>query len=308
MKNIFLLLLSCWVCSLKAEVYDCFTFFNELELLKVRLEELYDSVDHFVLVEATETFSGEVKPLYFQENQKQFAAYMDKIIHVVVEDLPPIGQNPHGDKWNREEFQRNAILRGLIGCAEDDIIMISDLDEIPNKKAVGEIKSYFSSMNPSLVSSESELICALNMRLFLFRLNCESPQGWMGAVKAAPYWLVQKKSPWSLKILHMYDPHLVKIANAGWHFHNMFGNQKTKLIAKLRACFLYPQKDFAHANHPGLAKLGEKEEWVNHEDDYISWTLSVCGWKIVPIDGTFPRYIQQNLAEFRQLGWMQEEM
>lgn len=105
-------------------IYDCFTFFNELELLELRLNELAGIVDKFVLVEATQTHTNQLKPLYFQENRARFSAFRDKIIHVVVDDLPV-----SKDAWVPENFQRNAIARGLVNCQPDDFILVSDLDE-----------------------------------------------------------------------------------------------------------------------------------------------------------------------------------
>ena len=69
-------------------VYDCFQFFNELDILKLRMHVLNDVVDKFVISEATVTFSGEKKPLYFQENREMFREFEDKIIHKVVDDTP----------------------------------------------------------------------------------------------------------------------------------------------------------------------------------------------------------------------------
>ena len=75
------------------KVYDCFTFFNELDLLEVRLNELDGVVDRFVLCESPYTFRGQPKPLVFQENRARFARFLPKIEHVVVDDLP---RNPTG--------------------------------------------------------------------------------------------------------------------------------------------------------------------------------------------------------------------
>ena len=69
-------------------IYDCFIFFNELELLELRLNELAGVVDKFVLVEATRTFTNEPKPLFFQENRARFREFDSRIIHVVVADSP----------------------------------------------------------------------------------------------------------------------------------------------------------------------------------------------------------------------------
>jgi beta-1,4-mannosyl-glycoprotein beta-1,4-N-acetylglucosaminyltransferase len=89
-------------------IYDCFTFFNELDLLELRLKTLGDIVDRFVLVESTRTFTNQPKPLNFELNKERFQAYLDRIIYVIVDD------NPDGDDpWVREQFQRDAVVRGL---------------------------------------------------------------------------------------------------------------------------------------------------------------------------------------------------
>lgn len=108
-------------------VFDCFTFFNELDILDIRLAELDPLVDFFVLVEATRTFTGKPKPLYYADNRQRYERYVDKIIHVVVDDLP-LDAPTH---WIREAHQRNAIMRGLTQARPDDRIIISDCDEIP---------------------------------------------------------------------------------------------------------------------------------------------------------------------------------
>ncbi|MGN1154117.1 MAG: hypothetical protein ACI4S3_08815 [Candidatus Gastranaerophilaceae bacterium] len=91
-------------------IYDCFTFFNELDLLEIRLNILNDVVDKFVLVEATKTFTGQDKPLYYNDNKEKFSAFNAKIIHVVVDDYPSIGLET---AWGYENWQRNCISRGL---------------------------------------------------------------------------------------------------------------------------------------------------------------------------------------------------
>ena len=90
-------------------------------------------MDKFVISEATETFSGLQKPLYYEENKDMFKEFEDKIIHIVVDDTP------QGDTHYRDTFQKNAVTRGLKDCKDDDIIIFSDLDEIPNPDKISEI-------------------------------------------------------------------------------------------------------------------------------------------------------------------------
>jgi beta-1,4-mannosyl-glycoprotein beta-1,4-N-acetylglucosaminyltransferase len=108
-------------------IYDCFTFFNEFELLNARLHELNGHVYKHVLVESTKTFSNQLKPLFFEENKLFYTPFLDRIIHVIVDDMPD-----DDNAWIRETHQRNAIMRGLGNAHENDLILVSDVDEIPD--------------------------------------------------------------------------------------------------------------------------------------------------------------------------------
>lgn len=112
-------------------VVDCFTFFNELDILELRLKTLWDVVDIFVLVESPKTHKGNDKPLYFKENRERFKPYMDKIRHIV----SPVLDNKAGI-WDQEKYQRDHILSGIRTISDDSIVMISDVDEIPNPMIV----------------------------------------------------------------------------------------------------------------------------------------------------------------------------
>ncbi len=118
-------------------VYDCFTFRNELDLLEMRLNILDEKVDYFVLAESNKTHSGTNKDLFFNLNKERFSKFSKKIIHIIVDDMPELKD---GNRWVLENFQRNAIMRGLSNCKDDDIILVSDLDEIANLEKLEEIK------------------------------------------------------------------------------------------------------------------------------------------------------------------------
>lgn len=114
-------------------VYDCFTFFNELDILEIRLNTLKNIADKFVLVEATRTHQGKEKPLYYADNKERYKEFEDKIIHIVIDQYPP-----HEGKsaWTLERYQRDMISKGWKDCKEDDIILVSDVDEIPNPETI----------------------------------------------------------------------------------------------------------------------------------------------------------------------------
>lgn len=137
------------------KIYDCFTFYNELELLDLRLAEMYDHVDHMVLVEANTTFTNIPKSFTFEQNLDRYSQYLDKIIHVKVEDMPCTT-----DPWDNEIHQRNAIDRGLSAAQDDDIVIISDIDEIMRSTALQTLRS----------DHEND-IWGLRMPLFNFTFN-----------------------------------------------------------------------------------------------------------------------------------------
>ena len=118
--------------------YDCFSFFNELDLLEIRLNVLSDVVDRFILVESTITHTGLPKPLFYELNKDRFASFASRIVHIVVSDFPkvPNGFSQRQKAWLIENVQRNAIMQGLMNADSDDVVLISDLDEIPNPEVV----------------------------------------------------------------------------------------------------------------------------------------------------------------------------
>ena len=117
------------------KLIDCFMYFDEDVVLDIRLNTLNDKVDKFIIVEATKNHAGERKNLNFKiEN---FSKFKNKIKYIVVDDIP-LNVNSPKKGWHknhvRDQFQRNAIERGYKEFNDDDLIMISDIDEIPNPK------------------------------------------------------------------------------------------------------------------------------------------------------------------------------
>ena len=129
------------------KIIDCFIFYNELDLLTYRFNLLNNIVDYFIIVESTHTFTGKEKKLFFNENKHLFEKFTNKIIHIIVHDFPYKYNNVNidsNDVWNNEFFQRNAISRGINyieNLVEYDVIIISDLDEIPDPHTLDKIKN-----------------------------------------------------------------------------------------------------------------------------------------------------------------------
>jgi len=206
---------------------DCFIFYNEIDILKKRLRYLDGVVDKFVLVESTSTFRGTPKELYYQNNKDIFKEWNDKIIHIIVEDNPT-----DKDPWTREHFQRNCITRGLDEFKDDDIVMVSDVDEIPNRYAL---------RLPSNVK-----MCSYNMIAFQYNFNyIQELEPWYGTVITTRE-LLMRVSPQKLRDMRWSVSHY---KNAGWHLSS-FGDEN--FIANK----IY---NFSHCYDKGAEDLDEKK-------------------------------------------------
>jgi len=161
------------------KIIDCFLFYNEVELLEYRLNILNGVVDYFVIVEATHTFAGMTKSCIFEQikHTAPFVKFLDKIIHVIVDDFPHVHPNikyavfeEKGQQWSNEHHQRNCIARGIskIALSDDDIITVTDVDEIPDPALLTNIKTQktFVSLN------------VLEMDFYYYNLNSKIMQPW----------------------------------------------------------------------------------------------------------------------------------
>lgn len=193
-------------------VFDCFLFNAELDLLEFRLDLLADLVDHHVVVEAPRTYSGESKPLHFAENQARFARHADRITHVMVDDLPLPDPAQNG-RWLPENFQRRAIARGLTEAEPDDIVLLCDVDEIPDPAVLSTV-----------IGGLTQPV-ALDMRLSYLRANWTSSQRWTLA-KAAPFGSFDDLQ--QLRIM----PSSLLVPSAGCHFSYLMGDDQ--ISVKLR--------------------------------------------------------------------------
>ncbi len=271
-------------------IYDCFPFFNELDILRLRLEIMDPFVDKFVLEEAAVTFSGEPKPLYYAENKERFKKWEDKIIHIVVEDCPK-GLEPH----DMDHYQKDHLLEGLKHCREDDICLFSDVDEIPNPEI-------FAELFPRI---EMGKIYHLAQRMFYCFLNAEEVSGkllsnsgdfegvdrpmWLGT-KVFYYGTLKGRGFWDLRDKEA-KRNGVRVENGGWHFGYMGGNGERDLVKRIG------EKVVAAAHQ----EYNEKEI-LAQVVDRIMTGQDIFGREArfirVEIDDTFPRYLREHQTEY----------
>jgi len=222
------------------DIYDVFPFFNELDLLRIRFETLYDVVDKFVLMEAPWTHQGDAKPLYFEENRHLFSDYDDKIIHVVMEAHP--FERLKQDPWRLEELQRNAIYKTLqTCCGENDLILVSDVDEIPSDVSVKKMLE--------LVAQDSKSFCVCTMPLYRYYLNLthalsDHSKGYWHGTCGILFGQIGEQSLSALRHSRMMHKKVRKykkyeISNGGWHLTSLGGYEQ----------FVKKHEAFAHRNH-----------------------------------------------------------
>ena len=283
-------------------VYDCFQFFNELDILKIRLNVLSPVVDKFVISEATETFSGLPKPLYYEENKEMFREFEDKIIHQVVTDIPA------GGTHERDEFLKNAVARGLTDCTDDDVIIFSDMDEIPNPDVIRRILD---------AGIEKDKIYHFAQRLFYCYLNMEEVSGnllsragefdgitgsdrkWLGS-KMLSYQLLREKG-WQLWDIRFpeYLPLGVRVADGGWHFGYMGGHGEADVRKRVQEKVI----SAAHQEYNNRRTLDRVQDMIKDGNDIFGRDAK---FRRVEIDETYPEYIRTHQQEYSFL-IMQEE-
>uniref|UniRef100_A0A6C0I8S9 Glycosyltransferase 2-like domain-containing protein n=1 Tax=viral metagenome TaxID=1070528 RepID=A0A6C0I8S9_9ZZZZ len=203
----------------KLKITDCFIFYNELEMLTYRLNLLYNIVDYFIIVEARQTFVGLNKPLYFDENKHLFQQFSDKIIHVIV-DLPFTKDTINistGDQWTNEKHQRNCIAEGLKqidnNLSQEDIIIIADLDEIPDPNTLSKIKTGQKQVTDGISRLEQDF--------YYYNLNSKRNEKWYHCKILT----VNKYKELRLTCEEIRFLNCDTIVNGGWHL-SYFGDTK----------------------------------------------------------------------------------
>lgn len=178
-------------------IVDCFTFADELDMLKTRLTELEDRVDRFVLVEAPQTFQGAPKPLHYWENRSSFGRWHHQIEHVVA-------SLSGADAWEREASQRSHMIRGMAGVPDDALVVVSDVDEIWRA-------------DTDLTLDDGPILI-LDLAHYVYHFGLLHPDPWPGPVVATFATLRGMDSEPFQTLrgcrLHPRPPHR---SNAGWH-------------------------------------------------------------------------------------------
>ncbi len=260
---------------------DSFSFFNELDLLELRLNELYDHVDFFVLVEATKTQSGLDKPLYFEINKARYQKFLKKIIHVKVSEFP------QGDAWSKDIYQRRCIAYGLghLRVGADDIIMISDLDEIPKMQSVIPMLPF--------VKQAEYLVCRMDYHVYFYDLKVKDFK-WNGTVLCTGD-LVSKLDCHSIIKLRDRNDASRFINDGGWHIGYQGGPEV--IMSKYHACV----EPFDKSKIPGMQQFLQVFEERAVDSGYFIYCDELAKRHLrlesVPLS-SLPGFVIQNKERF----------
>jgi hypothetical protein len=241
-------------------LYDCFLYNGESDILKLRLETLAAVVDRIIIVEAVVTFSGQAKKLTF--NPADWAAHRHKITYIVVSDTPN-----SDDRWDREYFQRNAILRGLGNCNADDLIIISDVDEIPD---------------PTMLQQRKR--GGYRCQISNYWLDTVEDSLWVGPV-VSYYFMVAIHGPQQIRN-NRYN--YQRVDPGGWHF--TYISPPHKIIEKLQS-FSHKEYDTPEGHKLVLEARERCQSFVSKKD---------CR-SVDIISGYFPQYLKDHLTDFQHL-------
>jgi beta-1,4-mannosyl-glycoprotein beta-1,4-N-acetylglucosaminyltransferase len=248
-------------------ITDAFMFFNELELLEIRLHELSSVVDRFVLVEARETFSFRPKPLHYYDNRARFKRFWDRIDHQVIDRFPV-----RNDPWQAEQTQREWALKAFGNGDPDDIFICSDLDEIPRAAAI----------TPDIAREGPVVLEQPQYYLYLNCLNLDDPP-----LKKA---LVVRRRHLNHSITEFRTQQLPSIANGGWHFSYLGGHRR---IQVKMAAYSHQELNIAHYTSEKNFERALRAGRLHYNSKYRI--------RQVALDASFPKHVLEQPEAYAHL-------
>ena len=294
----------------KMKIFDTFMYFNEDLILDIRLNVLNNFVDKFVIVESIYTHSGEEKGLNF--DIKKYKDFSEKIIYIKSKDLPPNYQEMKADDTNEKNIarkllngiymdnhQRNKITEGLTSANDEDLILLSDIDEIPNLNSV-DIKNLSSKI---LVFNQYFFHYKLN--LFLKGMNFFGTKGCKKKDLKSPQWLrnIKNKTYNFFRIDTLFSSkkyrNLEFIQDGGWHFSNiMNANQIVYKLKSYAHHAEFPQDKLSKNVFDELIKKRKimYDHGVDSKDDKYSNEIDLTLFD----ENLLPSYINKNKNKFRE--------
>ena len=291
------------------KIFDCFMYYDEDLILDLRLNYLNNYVDKFVIVESSYTHSGKSRNLLFDLNK--FSKFKDKINYIVLNDSPlnleKINTTDTDDKKNskyilnavkRENLQRNTISKGLVSAEPEDLIIISDVDEIPNLEQ-NNIKTI---KNKIILFKQKFFYYKFNLKMNDYvwhgskackKKNLISPQ-WLRNIKSKiyPFWridvLFSKKKQRNMKFIN----------NGGWHFSNI--KTPADIQKKMQTYLHHREYDLNPIGEKRISEIiKEKKPIYNLKTDMKNNKFDLSEQLIVADIDELPYYIRNNINKYK---------
>ena len=292
------------------KIFDCFMYFNEDTVLDLRLNHLNEFVDYFIIIESIYNHKGERKDLNFDINK--FNKFKGKIRYLVLDQLPKntelINDNDSEDEksrkyilngYKRDHFQRNHIINGISDADSEDMILISDIDEIPN---LNNLK--FENIKSKLIFFNQKM-CYYKFNLYQESYNWFGTRGCKKKKLLSPQWIRDIKAKhypfWRLDTFFSKKKYanIYFVDNGGWHF-SYLGSPES-IEKKLRS---YTHHREYELNPIGIPKIQDriknKESVYNLNVDQRTNQFDK-GVKLSTLEiSKLPKYIGENINKYKE--------
>ena len=262
-------------------IYDCFQYFNEDHVLDLRFNILNEKVDYFVISESTKNHQGQTKKLNFDPNN--FSKFKNKIKYIVADCEEKINFKNHtGGESIVEQHQRNSLSQGLVDASDNDLIILSDSDEIPDLTKLNQIK-------------KNAKFIAFSQMMFMYKLNLKNlnENNWIGSKMTLKKNMPEPQKLRNLKFKEYpfwrIDKIGLQIINGGWHFS--FLQKPSDIAIKI--------KSYSHGEFNNGQYVDEKEiekKIINNKDIFNR------GFELkkIDIDNKYPEFIKKNKNLLRE--------
>ncbi len=255
-------------------IYDCFQYFDEDHIVDLRMNILDKYVDFFVISESTRTHQGKNKKINF--DLKNFSKFKKKIIFITADYKEKINFERHiGGESPIEQHQRNSLIKGINNASPDDLIILSDSDEIPDLSKLPEIK-------------KNKKFIAFSQKMFMYKLNLQNvdESNWIGSRVTKKRYIQTMQDLRNIKFKNYpfwrFDKFNQQIINGGWHFSFMQTPQQ--ILNKI--------KSFSHGEYNDKdLNLRDIEHKILNNEDIFGRGKNL---KKILIDDNYPEYVIQN--------------
>jgi hypothetical protein len=287
----------------KSRVFDAFLFFNELDLLRLRLAELDPYVDQFVLVESPVSFSGRDKPLYFKAHRSEFTPWLHKLHHEVFVRAPSEIRDTEAARFELEALHRNAVWQALERCGFDktkDIMLLSDVDEIPRGSKLPQALALLKQC-PVVVFIQK------NYRYYINNISSDNLNGvpWGGTIatlgQTAAVSTMQALRGGKNPMLGSRTRAWAYLEDGGWHFSFLGGPTSVE----------YKIQNFSHARHDrgeprvlyDVCRSNTHNIEPRWKGEMQVFQASIQSAALPP---DLPKYLCENYSELSHLFWWEE--